>query len=124
MKIVGYMVGLTPDEIELLYDALDAVNDRYEGYKDDQEEDLELGTSGETREEVAEALEKTRADLELTEKLTADFQPLIKEIRREAERSAGSAEELSRSRPRDSDRGPDRIGSVSSRKRRRGIPGD
>lgn len=81
MRIL-HMIALTDEEVELLYDALDAANDRYEQYKDDYEEDLEHVTSNTERNEVKRGLEKARQDIALTASLNRDFQPLIKAIRK------------------------------------------
>ena len=64
----SFLVMLSAVEIEALYDALDARNDRFEQWKKDAGPD-----------EIDPV--KLEADLDVTSRLEKDFQPLIRAIR-------------------------------------------
>jgi len=69
-----FVIALTAAEVELLYDALDARNDRFENWM------RGIGTDGKPT-----ALEKERfkAVLVANSALTEAFQPLIRKVRQE-----------------------------------------
>lgn len=116
-----HILAFTDEEIELLYDALDALEDRFETYQQKYEDTLELlHPHPEEAQEAREGIKRLDEDLERVAQLTEEFQPLIKEIRRESAKDVRpsdlpDSEGPDGSGPGYPGRGSNRIRSVPSR---------
>lgn len=71
-KLKQYVIALAPEEVELIYDALDARNDRLERWEQDLDD---------REPEDVEARKRIVEDLAANTKLTQDFHPLVVSIR-------------------------------------------
>lgn len=70
----GFILGLSPQEVEALYDALDARNDKLENFQRPTDAGVPL---------IKHEYDKLEADILSTNRLSREFNPLVKEIRRD-----------------------------------------